>query len=392
MSLAGAVVGAPPGERIGLELVPPDATFVLSVRLSELAWRDEQSGLVPMLDEVLPVLEGSKLCVADIREVMFINYGGLGREVKTRRVVRFVDHAREKQFMEVVKHRSDMKQLDDSATWQNARQRITEIDPTTIVNDPIVDKVNNFPQLKNAMPRWAEAWGERKDGVIVFAVANTGSFIAWLITRFERFDDNLIEMFYPLYSIDWAVGGVRTGDPLTASGVVRCRDEATPESIRDTLQAASLVWQNVMQFKTLKRTHMPDRTIEEPKDWELKTTLCDLMSKTFASAEWKIHGSRIRVSMKLPVATKEFGELATRMAPLVQKAREEALFAQSIENIKELDLSLLNYESVHRAFPAAVSYAMRGGKRSKYPHSCESMCCRISKRSNLPTSITSTSR
>ena len=37
--------------------------------------------------------------------------------------------------------------------------------------------------------------------------------------------------------------------------------------------------------------------------------------------------------------------------------------------MKQIELGMLNYEATRRAFPAAVSYAMPGGKRSKYPHS-----------------------
>ena len=56
------------------------------------------------------------------------------------------------------------------------------------------------------------------------------------------------------------------------------------------------------------------------------------------------------------------------MLPSVAEARQAARQQQSTNNMKQLALAMLMYESDHKAFPPAIDHTYKNGK-SKYPHS-----------------------
>jgi hypothetical protein len=178
-------------------------------------------------------------------------------------------------------------------------------------------------------------------------------------------------MFHPLYlHVDWAVGGVEVSDEVGVSAVVQSDRESSVQSVRDSLQAASVALRNAASFQAMSQGRRPRASAAPGGHAELYTKMLDAADKLLASAEWKVEGSQVLVSMKSPLSTKELGALAVAAAPAVQRSRQAAKQMQGLNNLKQLALGMLNYESVHRRFPAAESHAIPSkAERSKYPHS-----------------------
>jgi hypothetical protein len=119
-------------ERLDQQAVPSDATWVVSIRLADMPGREQLSVVARLLDEAIPPLKMSNLNMRDLREVMFIENGDPSRESKQRRVIQFLDSAREKQFIDAIKRDAEFKQVAAGPTWQTSNQRITEIDALTV--------------------------------------------------------------------------------------------------------------------------------------------------------------------------------------------------------------------------------------------------------------------
>jgi hypothetical protein len=88
---------------------------------------------------------------------------------------------------------------------------------------------------------------------------------------------------------------------------------------------------------------------------EVKTAALQYMErmKTFlAKADlWKLNGSEIEVNATMTYSIPTIGILTGLLLPAVQAAREAARRMQSSNNIRQLGLAILNYESAYKRLP-----------------------------------------
>ena len=99
---------AAPVERLSLEVVPPDALFVVSARPAQIVAQDELRELPKMFTDLTHLLAEAKLTPSDVVEVMAMQYGKADltpaaapqRFSNARIVVRFATPAKRQQFRE----------------------------------------------------------------------------------------------------------------------------------------------------------------------------------------------------------------------------------------------------------------------------------------------------
>jgi len=84
-----------------------------------------------------------------------------------------------------------------------------------------------------------------------------------------------------------------------------------------------------------------------------------MVVELFENTGLQVDGREVRVWLKSPRSTAEIAELATALLPAIEEAQQAAKRTQSMNNLRQLALAMLNYESAHGSFPPAVSYTYR---------------------------------
>jgi beta-lactamase regulating signal transducer with metallopeptidase domain len=136
-------------------------------------------------------------------------------------------------------------------------------------------------------------------------------------------------------------------------GYAECKDESAAKRVAETLRALVTLGQNTLR-------QVKGRTSGNSPDQQAVQMFLPLVEQLLNSAQVQPEGTAVTVS------TKASGGTAVALAfilPAVQKAREAARQAQSMNNLKQIALAFHNYHDMYGHFPPAV-LEENGVKRS----------------------------
>jgi len=362
-----------PAERLSLELVPKDPLFVVSIRPAEIVGREEFRELIRFFDEMVLSLKQSQLSLRDIREVMAIQHGGQSF-AEVRLIIRFKDSGHQTQFLEEGSRLGVIVEQPNSDGWKmDGNKFVREIDTSTLVIDENFASVLDIPPLKNAMPRWAEAWQERNDRPLVFGL-DVKSVVKQVFV--PPLDPGGLPGGFALQAVapvvmetDWIVGGIELKEHLHLSALLKSSTEESAKHVRDTLEALAVLLQN--SLRTQAKAVAEQRAFATP---ELAKAI-EETSQIVANSKITAEGEQVRLSLQSQLTMPEIARFATAMLPAIEEAQQAAKRTQSINNLRQLALAMHNYHDVNGSFPPAVSYTYRtevvGGEErtSEHPHS-----------------------
>ena len=134
-------------------------------------------------------------------------------------------------------------------------------------------------------------------------------------------------------------------------------DEESAKKVKRTVEAMMGIAQNMIEQQSKMIDQAPDdmRGVIE--------AMAKLSDELLGNAKVRVKGRNVDVRGRVEG---DGGIVAVGMfLPAIQAARAAARRTQSINNLKQIALSMLNYESANGHFPAASMKA----KGSKHPHS-----------------------
>lgn len=357
---------AAPQERLGLEFVPLNAALVVSIRPAEIAAADKTHGLTRLMEQLMPALQAAKLSAPDIRDIMFVLYRLPNQPTNLRTVYRFAEPRAKQQYVEALKRQFAIV----PGAAQVGKESIEEVDATMIIVGTAAASrpAGNFP------PRWAEAWQSRKELPIValLDVQAAMELHALPMSLVDATAGPISSMFSPLFfDVDWAVAGVELTDKPRIAGIVQSNEKSVT-SVRDSLQALAVVIQNAVRYQERRQpAHGPEGGGEPAVQTPLKF-LSGHVAKLLATAECKIDGTRVSVSLQSPLSTKEIGDLAVAARPVLEQSQHAGRREQDRNHAKQLALAMILYDDARGMFPPAAGvkyYADNKTQTSKYPHS-----------------------
>jgi hypothetical protein len=361
-------------ERLSLDPVPRDATFVFSVRPAELATRDELRELAQLIDrEAIPLKEAGT-SLRDIRELMIITYSMPPAPPMIRTVVRFVDAAHAKQFVDVLEKKYNMKKAADTGIWKDDGEQIMELDPATLLIEKYMTLGPSArPTASNPRPRWAAAWEERKAEPAVAVIdADRLRPVAQQLMQMRAMQAMSMQVVAPVIdNTDWAVLALDLRDKLRLTGTVKCDSAESTKSVAETLQAVAVLMKNFTNQQASRPLNLGPADARATQ-FALMARISREVAKLLDQAEFKAEGERVQIALESPLTASDVTALAKSLVPAVHEARQAAQRTVDMNNVKQLALAMLNYEATTRQYPAAASQKYRAGgsmQQSKYPHS-----------------------
>jgi len=139
---------------------------------------------------------------------------------------------------------------------------------------------------------------------------------------------------------------------------VRARDEAAAKELEATIDRLMAEARRAIDAEMAKEAARTDDPIQRAASQYSKR----LTDRMLASVRPQRTGDSLTLAARgqgqSQVAV--IGVLAALLLPAVQAAREAARRSQSANNLKQLGLGLLNYESARRTFPARASFDKEG--------------------------------
>lgn len=173
-------------------------------------------------------------------------------------------------------------------------------------------------------------------------------------------------MFRDLVNLPMSIDNVRISADLLAepaSGVglnvrLGTADAETAKQVANVLKRA------LKDGKEMWIAQMSQAMERDQRDPELKAAMFHyarrLADFVLASLDPKPEGSDAVVKVELRAGMTEVGVLSALLLPAVQSAREAARRAQSMNNLKQIGLSLHNYHSVNKRFPSSATFDGNG--------------------------------
>jgi hypothetical protein len=371
---ASRSAAAEPAERLGLELVPRSALFVLSVRPAEIAANEDLRELAQLADQMVPPLKESNMSVRDIRELMIIAYGTPPEPATLRTVVRFADGANQKKFTSVLESKYSMKKSGAPGVWTDNSEQVAELDPATIVIERYATVgPTERPAMNNPRPRWAAPWEERKNEPVV-AVIDAAPLrpMAQRLMQMRAMGGVSMQVVAPVIDhADWAIAALELKDKLRLAGTVKCDSEESTKSVGETLEAVTVLMKNLAREQSTQPVGAPGVDMRMTQ-LALMARMSKVAGQILEGAEFKVDGDRVQIAMQSQLSAADLSALAKSLLPAMQEARQAAQRAQYTNNLKVLALAMHNYASAYRTLPAAQSHTYRANgmvQESKYPHS-----------------------
>ncbi|WP_425397031.1 M56 family metallopeptidase [Aeoliella sp.] len=348
--------------RIGLEVLPDNTIYAVSVRPAELLSQPGFKDLAQKLDDVVPESLRKQVSVSQIAEVLVVVYGFPRDE--PRFVVRFVEPSACESFVAALVDKmtkADGYTAPSSTVWQTKDQRLTKVDPQTIVLDHFgrSDARNALPPAVQSKREWDDPWQQASDKQLVFAFdmqrfwsQTSPQDQAQLVGGFP------MQMIGPLLTdTKWCVASVDAIDGLKIDAMVQCTDDKTAAAVADTSKAAlTLIGNMVEQQRAVAKGEvsnlgLPDHNLASVD------ALFDLAAEFTSETEIDADGQQVKLSFASQKLDAEKVAITTGLLmPAIQAAGEASRRTQSTNNMKHLMLALLNYESTYRHLPPAVVY------------------------------------
>ena len=149
-------------------------------------------------------------------------------------------------------------------------------------------------------------------------------------------------------------------DPGEMSATLHTADAKSAEELQQLIERGIEMGRQIVQARI---AHSPDRP-DDPVQQASQKYLARISGHMFDHLKPTRDGSDIKWSVagaNGPAANVAvIGILMSLLLPAVQAAREAARRNQSANNLKQLGLSLLNYESAYRQFPARAIFSKEG--------------------------------
>ena len=377
-------------KRIPLTLVPKSASGVVSLRSKELLERDAFSGFADRLSQVQNIksmLEIFDVSIRDVQEVMVIS----APDKWFRLAIQFdtperCQHAIERALMRrggVVMPKSNINGLD---TWQDdvdkPSGRLTKLDDLTFVMEELDgggSERSTLPEIKNPLPAWANEWFELKDRQLIAAGQLDQAFKSTIMKAGGEFQ---LSGGFPLQAVSpliqntrWAVAGIGLLDQAKVDLVAECDSPDDAEKVAKTLQALMSLASNIVaEQEAATLANIAQST--DPKEAALKPvakSAFKIASDFLNKAEPKANGQRVRLTFTYPIDEAELAIATDLLIPALESFKTNARRIESSNKMKQLGLSLHNYEAEHRHLPAASNYEYvddsGAKKRSKHAHS-----------------------
>jgi prepilin-type processing-associated H-X9-DG protein len=338
---------------IDLSFVPATAQGIMVIRPAEAARRPELAPLVKLLErsgEVVP--QGTRL--ADFRQITAV-FMSNDRPASDQMVIIYQSH-----------QRLNPASL-SLAPWNNLKAEKTKDEKQMYTNN------NRVVALQYDDRTAIFAFTEKT--LDDYLAANRGVLPAWLPRKvwkpfendhylmagdmaFVRKDlghhsplDAAVMPFSPLYeNTKSVIAGVRFADTATVHAAALAKDEAGAEKVKQTAEAAVVLAKNSLDAYQKAVESMPPSPTTE---------MLDLSQSVLAQLKIERDGLQVRARSEF-----ELSEIQG-LIPEITQARGAAQNMQSQNNLKQLALGMLNYESARKHFPPAVLY----GPDGKTPYS-----------------------
>lgn len=207
-------------------------------------------------------------------------------------------------------------------------------------------------------PPGADAWQAEAKGPLL--VVARGS--ALVLHGARDGVENILSMIVPLLNgAEEILATVEVADTMTLHGRIACKTPEDAAKAAETLNALAVLAENAlrMQREQLARagTKMPDAAGYR--------ALFDLAENVLKKRQLKVDGNEVRFDAEIGNTTDSVRMIVDVLAPAVRASREGARRSVSMNNLKQIALAMLVYESANGHFPPAVFM----GPDGKTPHS-----------------------
>lgn len=359
------VLAAQEVERIPLSYVPTSAVFALSLRPAGLLTDQE---LVKELDqfEGLGVLQQAGLSVQDIAEVMIVAPGT--NHARPRSIVRFKSPEACLVYVNDWMQRAGRVEVFDNAQrWRSHSEQSTRLDPSTLAFEEyatVEARGGQLPPLRTQERHpWAEEWNKQDASHLSAAVnvaATRASFQQELQEAVQRGGGFPMQTLAPLVDhVDWAVAGVDLGDKLRLRVTSQCDTEEHAQQIANIMQAMiTLSGVAVEQQASVMQAELAKLPPEQADQMRPMGEKAIALAKEFVTgAKPAANGDRVELAFdSVQLDINSSATAARLLMPAVIAARHAARRAQSSNDLRQLSLAMLNYESVYGSYPPAVLY------------------------------------
>lgn len=349
--------------RIGLGVVPEDTVCTVSIRPAEILRKQEFEKVAELLDRLVPdEFEGSGLSVSDLAELMVIFHGS--PVAPPRLAIRFTTPDTCNAVVQAIDE--DMKKspgYDPSARtpeWRTDRERLAKIDPLTIVFDKVRDRAgSSLPPTVRHDRGWSDEWQSAADKQLV---------VAFDLDRFraqagpegqqELFGGFPMQMVGPaLTATHWCVASVDMMGGLSIEAIAQCDDEKKANDVASTFQAVLTLLGNMVEQQRAAAMTGGPQAIVTPKQRASMDALFDLATELCREGEIVTEVQEVKFSFHSKMANAQLvAASAAVLLPAAEVSLEASRRTQSMNNLKQLQLAMLNYEATYGHFPPAVIY------------------------------------
>jgi hypothetical protein len=363
-------------DRISLDIVPLDAMYVVSVRIADLAKDPGVGQMVRSLVARTPQFANTKLTANDVSEVMFVVYGSPREPQNLRIAIRFQTAEAKQRFTAWYEQQPGVEKDAERGVWkEGTHAQFATLDDATMVYDTYRSHGKEIAPLENVKPRWAAAWNERKDKLVLAAFempAELREAVAGKAPGAPGAAQTPGAMLFlaasPLINdMDWVVADLEFKDVLKVAAVAECKDQEAAPRVRDT--AAALV---VMVRNSLRAySGHTSGTAPDQEAAILKRIMAEA-DRALATAEFTSKDNDVYATLQTAISTDDTMKLAMTLLPSVENARAAARGNQSMNNLKQLALAMHIYHDIYKVLPTAVGHTYRVGnetRTSKFPHS-----------------------
>ncbi|MGI9456005.1 MAG: DUF1559 domain-containing protein [Aeoliella sp.] len=360
--------------RIPLTVLPVDTMFVAAVRPALLINNDE--ALAERFNQLgkAAIPEGIDLSVSDVAEWMMIGYGD--PDGQPRIVIRFTSSEACETALEYIQKMPGAKKFANGKwkTWRGNAEQFTQIDTSTLLIEHYADRKNQRVrpvenEASDWMKEWSGQWEAAKDRPVVAALDMRLLRLRLAADRDELLGGFPMQMFAPMFDhINWTVASVDLAkEGLKLDVLAKCDNEENALAVANTTQALMTLGGNVLQQQ---KDLTPAIVRQMPS--EQAANMLPLIEKTLklgedflAQAKPLAEGQRVSLSFDSELfAADQLATSVQALLPALQDARAAARRTQSINNLKQLALAMLNYEATYGHFPPAVIK-----KEGQPPHS-----------------------